>query len=101
GDFSRPEFVQNPDTAIGKVIRIDLDSLKAENYASGIRSPSGGLFYDRETRELWLSEHGPKGGDEINLIKRGRNYGWPLVSYGTIYGRNGMGNYYGNKLNTH
>lgn len=101
GDFSRPEFVQNPDTTIGKVIRIDLDSLKAENYATGIRSPSGGLFYDREARELWLSEHGPKGGDEINLIKRGRNYGWPLVSYGTIYERGGMGNYYGNKLNTH
>lgn len=101
GDFSKPERVQDKTTSIGKVIRIGLQRLNAEVYATGIRSPSGGLFYDRDTNELWLSEHGPRGGDEINLIKKGKNYGWPIVSYGTIYERDGMGNYYGNKFNNH
>lgn len=101
GDFSKPERVQDNTTSIGKVIRIDLKRLNAEVFASGLRSPSGSLFYDRETNELWSTEHGPRGGDEINLIKRNRNYGWPIVSYGTIYERDGMGNYYGNKFNSH
>jgi len=101
GDFSKPERVQDKTTSIGKVIRIDLRRLNAEVYSIGHRSPSGGLYFDRETNELWLSEHGPRGGDEINLVKRGRNYGWPIVSYGTIYERDGMGNYYGNKFNSH
>ena len=101
GDFSRPEHVQNPATSIGKVIRIDLKNLNSEVFSSGHRSPSGGLFYDQDTKELWLTEHGPHGGDEINLVKKGKNYGWPIVSYGTLYERLGMGNYYGNKFNTH
>ncbi len=101
GDFSKPERVQDKTTSIGKVIRIDLRRLSAEVFSLGHRSPSGGLFYDRESNELWLSEHGPRGGDEINLVKKGRNYGWPVVSYGTIYERDGMGNYYGNKFNSH
>lgn len=101
GDFSKPERVQDKTTSIGKVIRIDLQRLNAEVYATGIRSPSGGLFFDKESNELWLSEHGPRGGDEINLIKKGKNYGWPIVSYGTIYERDGMSNYYGNKFNNH
>jgi len=101
GDFSKPERVQDNTTSIGKVIRIDLKRLNAEVFATGLRSPSGGLMYDRESNELWLTEHGPRGGDEINLIKRNKNYGWPIVSYGTIYERDGMGNYYGNKFNSH
>lgn len=101
GDFSKPDRVQDNKTSIGKVIRIDLQRLNARVYASGFRSPSGGLLYDRETKELWLTEHGPRGGDEINLVREGRNYGWPLVSYGTIYERDGMGNYYGNQFNSH
>jgi glucose/arabinose dehydrogenase len=101
GDFSKPERVQDNTTSIGKVIRIDLKRLNAEVFASGLRSPSGGLLYDRDSNELWLTEHGPKGGDEINLIKRNKNYGWPIVSYGTIYERDGMGNYYGNNFNSH
>lgn len=101
GDFSRPEKVQDKTSTIGKVIRIDLRKPESEIFATGIRSPSGGLLYDRASNELWLTEHGPRGGDEINLIKRGKNYGWPAVSYGTIYERDGMGSYYGNKFNTH
>lgn len=101
GDFSKPDRVQDKTTSLGKVMRIDLQRLNAEVYATGFRSPSGGLFYDRESNELWLTDHGPRGGDEINLIKRGKNYGWPIVSYGTIYERDGMSGYYGNKFNSH
>lgn len=101
GDFSKPERVQDKTTSLGKVIKIDLQRLSAEVYATGFRSPSGGLYFDRQSNELWLSEHGPRGGDEINLIKRGKNYGWPVVSYGTIYERDGMSGYYGNKFNSH
>lgn len=101
GDFSKPDRVQDKTTSVGKVIRIDLQRLNAEVYASGFRSPSGGLCFDRDSNELWLTDHGPRGGDEINLIKRGKNYGWPIVSYGTIYERDGMSGYYGNKFNSH
>jgi len=101
GDFSKPDKVQDKTTSLGKVIKIDLKSLNAEVFATGFRSPSGGLFYDHDTNELWLDDHGPRGGDEINLVKRGKNYGWPIVSYGTIYERDGIGGYYGNKFNNH
>lgn len=101
GDFSKPERVQDGTTSLGKVIKIDLQRLNAEVYATGLRSPSGGMLFDRAVNELWVTDHGPRGGDEINLIKRGKNYGWPLVSYGTIYERDGMGSYYGNKFNNH
>lgn len=101
GDFSKPDRVQDKTTSLGKVIRINLQQLNAEVYATGFRSPSGGLYFDKETSELWLTDHGPRGGDEINLIKRGKNYGWPIVSYGTIYERDGMSGYYGNKFNNH
>ncbi|MGQ3170773.1 PQQ-dependent sugar dehydrogenase [Methylophilus sp.] len=101
GDFSKPDRVQDKTTSLGKVMRIDLQRLNAEVHATGFRSPSGGLFYDKESNELWLTDHGPRGGDEINLIKRGKNYGWPVVSYGTIYERDGMSGYYGNKFNSH
>ena len=48
------------------------------------RNPQG-LAFDRETGRLWEIEHGPRGGDEINLILKGRNYGWPVVSHGKEY----------------
>jgi glucose/arabinose dehydrogenase len=55
----------------------------AETWASGIRAPYGLAF--SPTGELWEVEHGPRGGDELNLIEMGKNYGWPLVSYGINY----------------
>jgi aldose sugar dehydrogenase len=55
----------------------------AETWASGFRTPYGLAF--SPTGELWEVEHGPRGGDELNLIEKGRNYGWPLVSYGDNY----------------
>jgi glucose/arabinose dehydrogenase len=55
----------------------------AETWASGFRTPYG-LAFGPDGR-LWELEHGPRGGDELNLIERGKNYGWPLVSYGMNY----------------
>ncbi|HEX5475229.1 MAG TPA: PQQ-dependent sugar dehydrogenase [Vicinamibacterales bacterium] len=55
----------------------------AETWASGFRVPYGLAF--SPAGELWEVEHGPRGGDELNLIEKGKNYGWPLVSYGQNY----------------
>jgi glucose/arabinose dehydrogenase len=55
----------------------------AETWATGVRTPYG-LAFAPDGR-LWELEHGPRGGDELNLIERGKNYGWPLVSYGKNY----------------
>ena len=57
----------------------------AETWASGVRTPYGLAF--SPDGELWEVEHGPRGGDELNLIQKGKNYGWPLVSYGQNYNR--------------
>ena len=43
------------------------------------------MFYDVENNQIWTHEHGPRGGDEINIIEAGKNYGWPLASYGINY----------------
>lgn len=55
----------------------------SETWASGVRTPYGLAF--SPSGELWEVEHGPRGGDELNLIQKGKNYGWPLVSYGMNY----------------
>jgi glucose/arabinose dehydrogenase len=55
----------------------------SETWATGFRTPYG-LAFGPDGR-LWELEHGPRGGDELNLVKRGKNYGWPLVSYGVNY----------------
>jgi len=55
-----------------------------EIYAYGLRNPDG-LAWNPATGELWEAEFGPRGGDEINIIKPGRNYGWPVVTYGIEY----------------
>ena len=56
----------------------------SEIWSYGHRNPQG-LFYDMETKTLFDIEHGPRGGDEINIIKKGANYGWPIVSHGKEY----------------
>ena len=53
-------------------------------FSYGHRNPQGMVVHP-ETGEIWDNEHGPRGGDEINIVKRGKNYGWPLVSYGINY----------------
>jgi glucose/arabinose dehydrogenase len=94
---AQPEDSQNPGSHAGKVLRLNDDGTvppdnpfvgraeyKPEIYALGIRN-SLGLFVHPQTGELWEHENGPMGGDEINIIKSGRNYGWPVVSYGRAY----------------
>ncbi|WP_138430910.1 PQQ-dependent sugar dehydrogenase [Fodinibius saliphilus] len=63
-----------------------VDSADAKNaiFAYGIRNPQG-MALNPETGELWEHEHGPRGGDEVNIIKAGNNYGWPIISYGINY----------------
>ena len=53
-------------------------------WALGVRNPQG-LFYDTATDRLWETEHGPRGGDELNIIRKGANYGWPLATCGINY----------------
>ncbi len=55
-----------------------------EIWSYGHRNPQG-MAYDDTRKRLWLIEHGPRGGDEINLVLPGRNYGWPVISYGKEY----------------
>ena len=96
-DTAQPEDSQNPGSHAGKVLRLNDDGsvpgdnpfvgqagYKPEIYALGIRN-SLGLFVHPQTGELWEHENGPMGGDEINIIKAGKNYGWPVVSYGRAY----------------
>ncbi len=58
---------------------------RPEIWSYGHRNPQG-LFIHPETGDVWSSEHGPQGGDELNLIQKGLNYGWPVVGYGVNYG---------------
>ncbi|WP_276166242.1 PQQ-dependent sugar dehydrogenase [Zobellia alginiliquefaciens] len=60
------------------------EGAKTAIYSYGHRNPQG-LIKHPETGEIWDNEHGPKGGDEINIIKAGANYGWPVVTYGVNY----------------
>ena len=74
---------QDRASSYGKILRVELDGSHAI-HSLGHRNPQG-LEIDRDGR-IWSTEHGPQGGDELNLIARGANFGWPLVTYGTQYG---------------
>jgi aldose sugar dehydrogenase len=101
GDHSANSIQARPaqtlDNHIGKIIRIRPDgSVPPDNpfvktpgalpeiWAYGIRN-SEGLSFNPADGKLWEQEHGPKGGDEINIIQKGGNYGWPVVSFGVNY----------------
>jgi len=64
-------------------MEIDLKTGQARRFSAGHRNPQG-ITLDGQGR-IWTVEHGPRGGDELNLIKEGNNYGWPLETYGTDY----------------
>lgn len=68
----------------GKILRISLTTFKAETFASGFRGPQG-LAWDQFRSRLWETEHGPQGGDELNHISAGKDYGWPFVTFGLPY----------------
>ncbi|KAB0679660.1 PQQ-dependent sugar dehydrogenase [Aureimonas leprariae] len=91
------ENAQKLDNHLGKVIRINRDGsvpkdnpfvgqsgARPEIWSYGHRNIQGAAL-NPETGALWVSEHGPKGGDEVNVAEAGRNYGWPLVSFGVNY----------------
>ena len=75
---------QQTDNDYGKVLRVDRSGAKTI-FTLGHRNPQG-LLEDRDGR-IWETEHGPQGGAELNLLVEGKNYGWPLATYGTDYGR--------------
>lgn len=64
---------------------IGTDGALGDIYSYGHRNPQG-LIIDQTTGNIWATEHGPQGGDELNLIKPGANYGWPVVGFGVNYG---------------
>jgi glucose/arabinose dehydrogenase len=93
-DWPQP---QKLDSLMGKVLRIKADGsvppdnpfvaqtgARPEIFALGIRDDQGLALHPR-TGQLWASEHGPRGGDEINVIAKGRNYGFPIIGYGRDY----------------
>jgi glucose/arabinose dehydrogenase len=95
--FNHRREAQNLASHIGKVVRINTDgSVPADNpfrnrpgakpeiWSYGHRNVQGAAL-DPATGELWTAEHGARGGDEINRVLAGRNYGWPVISYGVDY----------------
>jgi glucose/arabinose dehydrogenase len=95
-DPFRP-MVQRLDNDVGKVVRINRDGsipkdnpfvhvkgARPEIWAVGVRNALGGAV-DPKTGDLWENENGPRGGDELNHIRAGKNYGWPVITYGEEY----------------
>ena len=78
-------LVREPGAHIGKLLRVDIETGEAETLAIGLRNPQG-LARDGGER-VWWTEHGPQGGDELNLLRPGGDYGWPQASYGVGGGR--------------
>lgn len=95
--YDYKEKAQDPGSLLGKVIRLDRDGkvpadnpfIGVEGYAPEIWTMGHrniqGLAIDRKTGNVWASEHGPWGGDEINLLAAGKNYGWPMATFGVDY----------------
>jgi glucose/arabinose dehydrogenase len=95
--IGKADDAQNPANHAGKILRLNDDGTvppdnpfvrrtgyRPEIYALGIRNALG-LFVHPDTGQIWETENGPMGGDEINILKPGANYGWPVVSYGRDY----------------
>lgn len=103
GERQNPERAQDLSFPYGKIHRL-FDDGRVPNdnpfagrsdalpsvWSYGHRNPQG-MTRHPKTDEIWAAEHGPKGGDEINLVRKGLNYGWPLVSHGTHYDGKAVG----------
>jgi glucose/arabinose dehydrogenase len=98
GDRGEMHRAQRLDDHAGSLIRLNEDGsvpkdnpfvgrkdAKPEKFTLGNRNVQGAALHPK-TGELWVHEHGPQGGDEVNIIRAGRNYGWPIVTYGANYG---------------
>ncbi len=87
GDRGRGERAQDKEDPAGSVLRFDPSesgNLQPQVYTYGHRN-SQGIALHPDTGKVWLHEHGPKGGDEINILREGGNYGWPVLTYGLNY----------------
>ena len=104
GDRGNRYEAQNLSTHEGTVLRFTADGdiprdnpflgkpgALPEIYSYGHRNVQGAVLHP-ETGELWTHEHGPQGGDEVNIIRRGANYGWPVITYGEEYGGGAVSN---------
>lgn len=103
--FSRKKDAQTLDNHIGKIVRINKDgSIPPDNPFAGPDKPAGALpeiwsYGHRNSQgaalgpdgKLWMTEHGPQGGDELNRVEPGKNYGWPAITYGENYGGGKIG----------
>ncbi len=93
GDFRQRELAQDTESYLGKILAIDIKTGDFKIISSGLRNPQG-LYFSNKHGEIWETEHGPNGGDEINLQKtidpeNVQNFGWPISSYGVHYGYGG------------
>ncbi|MDD4971975.1 MAG: PQQ-dependent sugar dehydrogenase [Paludibacter sp.] len=97
GDHGPKENAQDLTNSNGKIHRVfDDGRIPPDNpfvktphavasiWSYGHRNPEG-MYYEKQTDLIWSNEHGPKGGDELNIIKKGKNYGWPVVTFGVDY----------------
>ena len=82
--FDINNMVQNPKASYGKVFVVNLHQQGAQVFSIGHRNPQGLLVTDNGS--IWETEHGPKGGDELNKLVHAGNYGWPLSTHGAAYG---------------
>ncbi|MDX1588703.1 MAG: PQQ-dependent sugar dehydrogenase [Oleiphilaceae bacterium] len=95
--FDYREKAQNKSDHLGSIVRLDRDgqapddnpflgepAARKELYSIGHRNPQG-LLHDPASGRVYSHEHGPRGGDEINVIEAGNNYGWPVITYGVDY----------------
>jgi glucose/arabinose dehydrogenase len=98
GDRGNKDTAQNGNTHAGAIIRLHAngdipesnpfvqnDDVLNEIYSLGHRNVQG-MTFDSQTNTLWTHEHGPQGGDELNRVVAGKNYGWPVITYGVNYG---------------
>ncbi|MBZ6388238.1 MULTISPECIES: PQQ-dependent sugar dehydrogenase [Pantoea] len=97
GDNFHSSSAQDLDKLTGKILRLNQDGsvpkdnpfvsrrgARPEIWTYGVRNPQG-LAFNPWTQQMWESEHGPRGGDEVNIPQKGKNYGWPLATWGIDY----------------
>jgi len=84
GFYDSQAVSMDPASDLGKLIELNVKTGISRHFASGLRNPQGLVV--TSDGHIWETEHGPQGGDEVNLMVEGRNYGWPIVTYGMSYG---------------